>query len=319
MQASVAQFTKDKLKKMGKSGAPGEPPGSEAASKDSAEDYFGMKQAKGSNSARFARGGGVKKPHLGRMGRANGGKIPLMADNETETKGKKTLSGVVGPIQGHMRTDAGPIRQGEYPKFQRDKRIEATAGERPGRARGGKTGRGKTTVNVIVGRGSGAQPPPSPPPMPPPQAAPPPPPPRPPMPMMPPTGGMPPGMPPGGGGPPMGPPPGAAMGPAGAPPPGVPPQMRARGGRIANLKHFAHPPKAGFSDSKAPHIGGGKPGFSDVPMTSKRAPMKDGSADFGRDGTASFGKGGTPGQAKIKQRAGSGSGPGRLDNAAREA
>jgi hypothetical protein len=317
MQASVAQFTKDKLKKMGKSGAPGEPPGSEAASKDSAEDYFGMKSAKGSNSARFARGGSVKKPHLGRMGRASGGKVPLMADNETETKGKKTLSGVVGPIQGHMRTDAGPIRQGEYPKFQRDKRIEATAGERAARARGGKTGKGKTVVNVIVGRGSGGQGAAPPAPLLTPPQMPPPPPARPPMPPMPPTGG---GMPPGAGGPPMmGPPPGAAMGPAGAPPPGVPPQMRARGGRIANLKHFAHPPKAGFSDSKAPHVGGGKAGFSDVPMTGKRAPMKEGAHDFGRDGTASFGKGGTRGQAKIKQRAGSGSGPGRLDNAAREA
>jgi hypothetical protein len=314
MQPSVRQFTKDKLKKMGSSGAPGEPPGSVNATKDSAEDYFGMKSAKGSNTARFARGGSVKKPHLGRMGRASGGKVPLMTNNETKTEGRKTPSGVLGDIQGHMRTDAGPIRQGEYPKFQRDKRIEATTGERAARARGGKT-KGKTVVNVIVGRGSGGQQPPSPPPMPPPQAAPPPPPPRPPMPMMPPTGGMPPGA----GGPPMGPPPGAPMGPAGAPPPGIPPQMRARGGRIANLKHFAHPPKAGFSDSKAPHVGGGKAGFSDVPMTGKRAPMKEGAHDFGRDGTASFGKGGTRGQAKIKQRAGSGSGPGRLDNAAREA
>jgi hypothetical protein len=100
-------------------------------------------------------------------------------------------------------------------------------------------------------------------------------------------------MPPGAGGPPMGPPPGAAMGPAGAPPPGVPPQMRARGGRIANLKHFAHPPKAGFSDSKAPHRGGGKEGFSDTPMTARRAPR---TAD-----------------------AGAGSGEGRLEKTRREA
>jgi hypothetical protein len=315
MQASVRQFTKDKLKKMGKSGAPGEPPGSEAATKDSAEDYFGVKSARTSNVARFRFGGGVKKPHLGRMGRASGGKIPLMVNNETETHGKKTPSGVLGNIQGHMRTDAGPIRQADYPKFQRDKRVEATVGERAARARGGKTGKGKTVVNVIVGKGNGGQPaaPPPPPMMPPPPPAPPPQ--RPPM---PPPGAT--GMPPGGMMPPgMGPPGGAPMGPMGAPPPGVPPQMRASGGRIGNLKHFAHPPKSGFSDSKAPHVGGGKKGFSDVPMTGKRAPRADGSHDFGRDGTASFGKGGTPGQAKISQDAGAGSGPGRLEKTRREA
>ena len=314
MENSVRQFTKDKLKKMGSSSAPGEPPGSVAASKSSNEDYFGMKAAQTSNKARFRFGGDVKKPHLGRPGRASGGRTPLMTSNETETQGRKTPSGVLGDIQGHMRTDAGPIRQGEYPKIQRDKRIEATIGERAARARGGRTGKGKTVVNVVVGGDKGQQQPPvTPPPMmPPPQPMPPPQ--RPPM---PPPGatGMPPGMMPPG----MGPPGGAPMGPAGAPPPGVPPQMRARGGRIENLKHFAHPPKAGFSDTKAPHIGGGKPGFSDVPMTGKRAPMKDGSASFDRDGTANFGKGGTLGQAKIKQRAGSGSGPGRLDNARREA
>ena len=314
MQPSVRQFTKDKLKKMGSSGAPGEPPGSVNATKDSTEDYFGMKSAQTSNKARFRFGGDVKKPHLGRMGRASGGKVPLMTNNETQTQGRKAPSGVVGNIQGHMRTDAGPIRQGEYPKFQRDKRIEATTGERAARARGGKTGKGKTVVNVIVSDKGGQQPPAPPPMMPPPPPGPPPQ--RPPMPppgagpMMPPGAGMPPG---------MGPPGGAPMGPAGAPPPGMPPQMRASGGRISNLKHYAHPPKAGFSDTKAPHIGGGKPGFSDVPMTGKRAPRADGSHDFGRDGTASFGKGGTPAQAKIKQRAGSGSGPGRLDNARREA
>jgi hypothetical protein len=289
MEHSVRAFTKDKLKKMGHSGGGNAGLGNIDRDAESKADDYGRSSAH--DSSEFRRGGAVdkgKKPHLGRIGRASGGKV--------------FSSGTEGPVDSNMKTDAGPIRQADRPLL---------------RARGGKAGKGKTVVNVIVGRGNGAPqqaaPPPPPPPMPPPPQ-------RPPMPPPGAGGPMPPGMmAPGAGGPPMGPPPGAPMGPAGAPPPGVGPMMRARGGRISNLKHYAHPPKAGFSDTNAPHIGGGKPGFSDVPMTGKRAPRADGSHDFGRDGTASFGKGGTPAQAKIKQRAGSGSGPGRLDNARREA
>ena len=93
-----------------------------------------MKSAKGSNSARFAHGGGVKRPHLGRMGRANGGKIPIAVNNETDTTGKKTPDGVVGKVEGGIRTDAGPIRQGDT------RNISATSGSRrpPGSARRGR-------------------------------------------------------------------------------------------------------------------------------------------------------------------------------------
>jgi len=82
------------------------------------------------------------------------------------------------------------------------------------RANGGRVGKGKTTVNVIVGGGQQAPAPPALPPLPPPMPEAPPPPPPPAGPPPPPLGGGPPGPP----------------GPAG--PPGPPPMMRKAGGRV---------------------------------------------------------------------------------------
>jgi hypothetical protein len=304
-------FTAAKMKAMGHSGSEGNPVGVNDENVGEGFDDYGTKSAKTSSSSQFARGGAVKRPHLGRPGRKTGGKV-MMKSETTINDGKKKRGGVEGDINNEKKTDPGPIRLGEYPKYQRDERPEGTEDERPARARGGRTGKGKTVVNVIVAGGKGDQqqaPPPH-------MMAPPPPPPQQP-PQRPPGAPMPGGMPPGGA-PPMPMPSGAApMGPAGAPPPGQPP-MRARGGRIGNLGHFAHPAKAGFSDSKAPHRGGGKDGFSDSDPTAKRAPQKSGHANFGKGGKHSFGRGGTPGQASPKETAGN-NGIGRLEKERREA
>lgn len=137
----------------------------------------------------------------------------------------------------HRSTGGSATAKDEYTQAGRTMGNEAASGKdqftggdyvpshskggRAHRAHGGRSGKGKTVVNVIVAGGKGQQPqgpmPMAPPPMPPPM--PPAPPPHPPM--MPPPGGMPPGMPPGAGGPPM-------------PPPGMP--MRARGGKIPGPK-----------------------------------------------------------------------------------
>jgi hypothetical protein len=105
-------------------------------------------------------------------------------------------------------------------------------GGRVGRARGGRT-KGKTTVNVIIG-GQKTMPPPAPMMPPPPMAASGPVgPPRPPMPppgMGPPPGGAPPGM-------------------GGGPPPGMPPMLRARGGRI----EISTPGKHDYGKAGVPH------------------------------------------------------------------
>jgi hypothetical protein len=266
MDYSPRSFTRDKLKKMGHSSAIGSPAGNSDGTKDSEEDDYG--QTAGKSSAQLRKSGGKvhgkgKAPHMGRAGRATGGRV-----------GRDT-GGKVGTTNTQMKDDESPIRMGEMPKYNRN------SGGRVGRARGGKTGKGKTVVNVIVGGGKDQQQQPAPPPMAPPMAPPQQPPPKPPMP--PPQQGGPPIMMPPGGGP---------MGPAGAPPPGGGPPMHARGGRVkqgfsdgpptrlGNLGKYAHPAKAGFSDSKAPHVGGGKEGFSDTKPTTKRAPEASGSKDF---------------------------------------
>lgn len=278
---SPAAFTKGKLKSMGTHVDIGDPAGTGDRSKTEQGDDYGKPPAP-SDIAQFKKGGRVqgssKKFHLGRAGRSTGGRVgratggPVFDENETDNGGKKVKSGVEGKVNTNMKTDVGPIRLGDLPKFQRDKRPKEMAIERTGRARGGKTGKGKTVVNVIVGgKGDQQQPPPmaaapmAPPPMPPPQV-----PPHPPGAPM--AGGAPPAMMPSGG---------APMGPGGPPPGGMPPPpMRAKGGRVNNLGGYLHPAKAGFSDSKAPHRGGGKDGFSDTKPTSKRAPMADGAKHF---------------------------------------
>ena len=332
MSASPKDFTNSKLAKMGI--------GSGAIDSDAGTlfDDQGMKAAGSSQVGRFNRRGGGsvngagRGGNLGRPGRATGGAVSgalhrtLRTDRETAHD--ENLDVPPGRFQANKHDArpgakpssrfAQPIRVHKDKVAVHDKRARAdqkTAGkagekqaERSGAfAKGGRV-KGKTTVNVIVAPQGGGQPP-APPMMPPPG----------PPPMMPPQAR--PMPPPGAGAPnvnvmPSG---AAPMGAAGAPPPGVPPGLRARGGRVSNLGKFAHPPKAGFSDTNAPHLGGGKPGFSDVPMMSKRAPKADGAKDFGRSGKRDFGPGGTPSQAHVKQRAGSGSGLGRIDNARREA
>ncbi len=252
MNYSPRDFTRDKMKKMGHSGgaAIGSPPGNLDRSKDADEDEYGHKAAK-SDSADFKKGGAVhakgKRPHMGRAGRAMGGRVGRA------TGGKTGSDGVEGKINTQMKDDGGMIAQGDLPET----RFGSDGKDREGRARGGRTGKGKTVVNIVVGAGGKGDQPPPPmappmaPPMPPPQAA--------QKPPMPPPQGQPIMMPPGG------------MGPGGAPPPGAgpPPAMHAKGGRVK-----------GFSDEKAPHKGGGKEDFSDTKPTSKRAPMASGSKEF---------------------------------------
>jgi hypothetical protein len=251
---STKKFTSGKMKEMGKASSIGSPPGNSDESDRDEADRYGKTAAK-SDSSEFKKGGAVKKPHMGRMGRATGGRVGRAKG------GKVDEVEAEGTLDTTKKTDPGFIRDGEQPQIRFEGRDK--------RASGGKTGKGKTVVNVIVGSGKGGQqqappqamPPPMPPPQPPPQ--------RPPMP------------PPQASGPPMMPPGGAPMGPAGAPPPGVPPQMRKSGGRVGNLGKYAHPPKAGFSDEKAPHRGGGKEGFSDTKPTSKRDPLEKAGAGSG--------------------------------------
>jgi hypothetical protein len=108
---------------------------------------------------------------------------------------------------------------------------------RAARASGGKAGKGKTNINIIIGAhapGAEQQPPGGPPAPPPPR----------PIPVPPPA--MPPGMPPGAGGPPpMGPPPGM---PPGGPPPGMP---RASGGRAYPIQHASGGGKGRLEKIKA--------------------------------------------------------------------
>lgn len=259
-------FTKAKLKQMGGTKVDtGDPYGTGDEGRDDKADDYG-KPPKASDSSEFKRGGAVK-PHMGRPGRATGGRV-----------GRAKGGGVAeGEINTNEKVGDDPIRLADLPKYA-------------GRARGGKVGKGKTTVNVIIG-GQKDQPPPPPPPMmappmPPPQAPP----------QHPPGAPMPGGA--GAGGPPINnimPPPAA----------GAQTPMRASGGRVNNLGKFAHPAKAGFSDSKAPHLGGGKEGFSDTKPTSRRAPMAEGSKRF-----------------KVKldpnERAGN-NGQGRIEKAGRQA
>lgn len=294
MNYSPRDFTRDKMKKMGHSGgaAIGAPPGNIDRSKDADGDDYGHTAAK-SDSSDFKKGGGVhakgKRPHMGRAGRATGGRVGRA------TGGKTGSDGVEGKINTQMKDDGGMIAQGDLPETH----FGSDGKDRQQRARGGKTKSGKTVVNIVVGAGGKDQQPP--PQMAPPMAPPMPPPQPPQKPPMPPPQGQPIMMPPGG----------APMGPGGAPPPGAgpPPAMHARGGRVGNLGKFAHAAKAGFSDSKAPHRGGGKEGFSDTKPTSKRPPMADGHKDFGKSGV----KKGRP-----METAGN-NGEGRLEKARRQA
>jgi hypothetical protein len=318
MSASPKDFTNAKLQKMGIAS------GAIDSDRGTMFDDQGMQAAGSSQIGKFNTNGGLKgagrKANLGRPGRANGGAVSGALHRTLRTE-KETLSDEnkdvpTGRVAANVHDSrpgaklsskyAQPIRVHKDDPRTHDKRARAdqkhaaragekqaersgafATGGRVGLARGGRA-KGKTTVNVIVAPQGGQQPPPpmaAPPPMPPPM----PPPQRPPMP------------PPGAGGAPnvnIMPGGGAPMGPAGAPPPGVPPGLRKRGGRVVVPQAPSHQGRGKFP---------------------KSAPAKSGSADFGPEGKRNFGLGGTPGQAKIKQTHGSGSGLGRIDNARREA
>lgn len=174
---------------------------------------------------------GGTRPTGGRVARAGGGRAYGQRDQEFHEE----LYGPQGELKGSpggsdekrriaaMR--AKPRRQKEFGAGN-----SATADDRNElrsmmpRARGGRTGKGKTNINIIIGRGGEhpQQPPVTM--VPPPQQVT-----RPPMPAPPP--GPPPGMPPGG---PPGMPPGGPPGmPPGMPPPGM--MGRKRGGRTIDV------------------------------------------------------------------------------------
>jgi hypothetical protein len=124
------------------------------------------------------------------------------------------------PIKISGKAKGGKVAEGAL----RQHRDEHQAMGIKGRASGGRSGKGKTNINIIIGSGAHQPPPAAPPPGMNPQLAI-----RPPPPPMPP-----PGMPPPGAGPPMGAPMGAGP-PPGMPPPGLMPP-RARGGRAPKME-----------------------------------------------------------------------------------
>lgn len=157
------------------------------------------------------------------IGRKRGGRVGAEETSSFESDGeiegdaehRKNRGSLKGKSPSVMKT--GGEVHGKSKKHRLDHRAKG------GRIKGGK---GKTVINVVVGKGDQQQPPmPVPVPMKPPMAGPPP--------------GMPPGAPPGlAGGPP-----GGGMGPGG-PPPGMPPMMpRKRGGKVSHASTPVAPAK----------------------------------------------------------------------------
>lgn len=308
MGLTPRDHTQAVLKRMNLAGSV---PGNLDRNKDAEGDNYGLTAARSSDASSFKMSGAPKAPHMGRPGRASGGRLSgslqrtrrtpaeTEADIASEDKvanelgrdratggridraygghaderedralvGKMVKPSAMRATGGRIGRDAGgPVertwgyappgddyrqplhqafadddaRQADFesgmrmedrsvdrligsntgrPDTDRDRYLSHAEGGRVNRARGGRTAKGKTTVNVIIGGDKQPPPPMPPPPM---AAAGPVGPPRPPMPPPGPPPGMPPGMPPGG----------APPGLAGAPPPGGPPMMRARGGRI---------------------------------------------------------------------------------------
>ncbi len=145
---SSKAFTTDKLRKFEVSGAG---IGNRDRGKNAMADDYGRTAARSSDSSAFANGGAAKGPSLGRAGRAGGGRV-------ARADGGKTVVRDINQV-----TSAGPIRMGEEPKI--GDREDRAKGGRIGRAKGGraKGSKGKTVVNVIVGKGDQQQPPPPPP------------------------------------------------------------------------------------------------------------------------------------------------------------
>lgn len=199
----------------------------------------------------------VEKSRVGKLYRASGGKIPYGSEEDSDFAGDGQITrdkahlGSRGVLKGQGKSPsvhkAGGHVHGKKGKHRMD-RKRASGGRAPPppppkddpyeeranitrRAKGGKV-KGKTVINIMVGKGGDDKPPM--PMMPPP----------PPHPMMPP-----PGPPPGAGAPPPGGPPG--MPPPGMGPPG-PPMMRKRGGSV---KHAAASPMQGKGMKQAKVIG----------------------------------------------------------------
>jgi hypothetical protein len=252
--------------------------------KDAVGDNYGLTSARSSDSSSFKLSGAPKSPHMGRPGRQAGGRIAgdLIRTRRTPEETAKDIA-------------------------NEDKVIDSLAKDREGRAHGGRTNKGKTTVNVIIGGDKGG--PPAPPPMPPPPMAAPgpvgPPPPRPPM------GGMPMPMPM-----PVG---GAPMGGAGPPPPGGPPMPRARGGRIGRQIGGAMPPAPGVASPLArPAVPGLPPAaMPGTPPGAAQAPMmraKGGRIEIDTPGHHDYGKPGVK-HGSTNETYGGGSGLGRQERA----
>lgn len=163
----------------------------------------------------------------GRTGRDAGGKLPSpeeAMESEQRLKGIKTEPDGDSddrrlPPPQEAADSAARVGEKRGGRAKRAFGGELSDSEAP-KGAAGKKGKGSTTVNIVIGGMPGAAGAGAPPPPPPAMMAPPPPPPPSPPPAAPPM--MPPG-----GAPPMGPPPGA-----GGPPPGLPPQMRADGGKV---------------------------------------------------------------------------------------
>ena len=119
------------------------------------DDYYGSKAAGQSDSSEFSRGGPIEgkghKSHLGRPGRASGGRATSGSMTEKPRRS-------IGPDETDHASEYGALSRTE----------NTPPAGRANRASGGRT-KGKTVVNVIVAGGRGQQQPmPAPMPMPPP-------------------------------------------------------------------------------------------------------------------------------------------------------
>lgn len=137
---SIKEFTRDKLKKMEASGGP---PVNVDRDADARADDYGFTEARSSNSAKFKHGGHAehgKKPHMGRAGRATGGRAP------THNITKPTIEPIHMQDNVKLRARGG---KASHPDEREDRELvhkmvkkEALSGEKKGgrvhRGDGGK-------------------------------------------------------------------------------------------------------------------------------------------------------------------------------------